>query len=121
MLVPNGGNFGNRWLASGGRIVRGVVLFKFGSQVLGNFLVSMNRDDLVVLKDLIEAGAVTPVLDRTYALGDAAQALAHVGRGHLRGKVTISVPAVPSQARTPGAAPAPATPALPLVPSPAAR
>ncbi len=121
MLVPNGGNFGNRWLASGGRIVRGVVLFKFGSQSLGNFLVSMNRDDLVTLKALIEAGSVTPVLDRTYSLGDAAQALAHVGRGHLRGKVTISVPGVPSQALTPGAAPTTSAPALPLVPSPAAR
>ena len=103
MLVPNGGNFGNRWLASGGRIVRGVVLFKFGNQALGNFLVSMNRDDLNALKDLIEAGKVMPVMDRIYALNDTANALRHVGRGHLRGKVTISTaleqsPPAPSNA-----------------------
>jgi NADPH:quinone reductase-like Zn-dependent oxidoreductase len=93
-LIPNGGNFGNRWLASGGRIVRGVVLFRFGSQTLGNFLVSTTHEDLVVLKDLIEAGKVTPVMDRTYPLSETAQALAQVGSGHLRGKVTVSIQGV---------------------------
>jgi hypothetical protein len=78
-------------------------LFKFGNQALGNFLVSMNRDDLNALKDLIEAGKVTPVMDRVYALNDTANALRHVGRGHLRGKVTISTaleqsPPAPSNA-----------------------
>jgi NADPH:quinone reductase-like Zn-dependent oxidoreductase len=98
MLVPNGGNFGNRWLASGGRIVRGIVLFRFGDQSLGNFLVSMNHDDLVVLKDMIEAGKVTPVMDRTYGLADVAAAIAQVGSGHLRGKVTVSMAALPVEA-----------------------
>jgi len=92
MLVPNGGNFGNRWMASGGRIIRGVVLFRFGGQSLGNFLVSMNHADLIVLKELIEAGKVTPVMDRTYPLSEAARALGHVGEGHARGKVAITVP-----------------------------
>jgi NADPH:quinone reductase-like Zn-dependent oxidoreductase len=91
MLIPNGGNFGNRWLASGGRIARGVALFKFGDQSLGNFLVSMNREDLIALKALIEAGKVTPIMDRIYALSDASKALAHVGGGHLSGKVAISM------------------------------
>jgi NADPH:quinone reductase-like Zn-dependent oxidoreductase len=91
MLVPNGGNFGNRWMASVGRIVRGVVLFRFGGQSLGNFLVSMNQADLIVLKDLIEAGKVTPVIDRTYSLSETSLALAQVGEGHARGKVVITV------------------------------
>ncbi len=91
VLIPNGGNFGNRWMASGGRIVRGVVLFRFGGQQLGNFLVAMNQADLVVLKDLIEAGKVTPVIDRTYSLSETRLALAQVGEGHARGKVAISV------------------------------
>ena len=55
------------------------------------FLVSTNHDDLVALKELIEAGKVTPVLDRTYPLSDAAQAIDHVGRGHAQGKVAITV------------------------------
>jgi NADPH:quinone reductase-like Zn-dependent oxidoreductase len=97
-LIPNGGNFGNRWLASGGRIVRGVVLFRFGSQTLGNFLVTTTHEDLVVLKDMIEAGKVTPVMDRTYPLSETAAALAQVGSGHLRGKVTVSIGQVPATA-----------------------
>ena len=91
VLIPNGGNFGNRWFASAGRLVRGRVLFGFGGQTFGNFLVSTNHADLVVLKDLIEAGKVTPVLGRTFQLSDAAGALDHVGAGHAQGKVVISV------------------------------
>jgi NADPH:quinone reductase-like Zn-dependent oxidoreductase len=98
-LIPNGGNFGNRWLASGGRIVRGTVLFRFGSQKLGNFLVSMKKhEDLDFLKELIEAGKVTPIMDRTYPLSETAQAIAQVGGGHLRGKVTVSIGQVPATA-----------------------
>jgi NADPH:quinone reductase-like Zn-dependent oxidoreductase len=93
MLVPNGGLFENRWLAGGGRIVRAAVLFQFGSQTLGNFLLSARVEDLVALTELIEAGKVTPVMDRTYPLSETAQAISHVGEGHARGKVTISVPA----------------------------
>ena len=91
MLIPNGGNFGNHWFSSAGRLVRATVLFRFGGQRLGRFLVSMNHADLVVLKDLIEAGKLTPVLDRTYPLSDAAQAMDHVGQGHAQGKTAITV------------------------------
>jgi len=90
-LIPNGGGFDNRWLASGGRIVRAAVLFQFGGQTLGNFLVASNHADLAVLAELIEAGKVTPVMDRTYPLSETAQAIDHVGRGHARGKIAITV------------------------------
>lgn len=91
VLIPNGGNFGNRWFSSAGRLVRGVILFRFGGQKLGNFLVSTNHDDLVVLKKLIEAGKVTPILNRTYPLTRAAEAVDHIGQGHAQGKVAITV------------------------------
>ena len=91
VLIPNGGTFGNRWFASAGRLIRAAVLFRFGAQRLGRFLVSTNHDDLVTLKELIEAGKVTPVLDRTYPLSGAARALDHVGEGHAQGKVAITV------------------------------
>jgi NADPH:quinone reductase-like Zn-dependent oxidoreductase len=91
MLVPNGGRFDKTWMASGGRIVQGKVLFQFGDQTLGNFLMSSNHDDLVTLTGLIEAGKVTPVIDRTYPLRETARALGHVGEGHARGKVAITV------------------------------
>ena len=90
-LIPNGGNFQHRWIASGGRLLRGVVMFRFGSQRLGNFLMSTRHEDLVVLKELIEAGTVTPVLDHAYPLNETSQAIDHVGRGHARGKVTVTV------------------------------
>jgi NADPH:quinone reductase-like Zn-dependent oxidoreductase len=91
ILIPNSGNFGNRWFSSAGRLIRARLMFRSGPQRARNFLVSMNHDDLVALSDLIEAGKVTPVLDRTYPLSDAAQAIDHVGRGHAQGKVAITV------------------------------
>jgi NADPH:quinone reductase-like Zn-dependent oxidoreductase len=91
VLIPNGGNFGNRWFSSAGRLVRAAILFRFGTQKVGNFLVSTNQDDLVALKELIEAGKVAPVMDRTYPLSRAAQAIDHVGDGHAQGKVAITV------------------------------
>jgi NADPH:quinone reductase-like Zn-dependent oxidoreductase len=93
VLIANGGNFGNRWFASVGRLIRGAILFRFGGQKFSNFLVSMNADDLVVLKEMIEAGDVTPVIDRSYPLAEARQAMDHVGAGHSRGKVAITVAA----------------------------
>jgi len=91
MLVPNGGRFDKRWLASGGRILHGPLLFRFSNQRFGNFLLSPNQADLVVLKELIEQARVTPVIDRSYPLDETAQAMGHVGAGHARGKTTITV------------------------------
>ncbi len=71
--------------------MRAAVLFQFGGQTLGNFLVSPNAADLAVLAGMIEAGEVRPVIDRTYPLSQAAQAIEHVGQGHARGKVAITV------------------------------
>jgi NADPH:quinone reductase-like Zn-dependent oxidoreductase len=90
-LVPNGGGFDNRWFASGGRVIRAHALDRFVGHKLRPFLVSFNLEDLVVLKELIEAGKLTPVIDRTYQLAETPQAIAHVGKGHASGKVAITV------------------------------
>jgi NADPH:quinone reductase-like Zn-dependent oxidoreductase len=92
-LVPNAGAFHNRWFAGGGRVISANVLSRFVSQTLRPFLVTPNLADLVALKDLIEAGKVTPVLERTYPLGETSRAMDHVGAGHARGKVAITMPA----------------------------
>jgi len=55
------------------------------------FVSTSNPDDLVVLKELAEAGKVTPQLDRSYPLEQTPEAVAHVGEGHARGKTTITV------------------------------
>jgi NADPH:quinone reductase-like Zn-dependent oxidoreductase len=91
MLVPNGGGFENRWFASAGRLIRAMVSFRFVSQKLGRFIVSPKPEDLVVLREFIEAGRVTPVIDRTYLLSETPQAIHHVGGGHARGKVVITM------------------------------
>jgi NADPH:quinone reductase-like Zn-dependent oxidoreductase len=55
------------------------------------FLARQNNDDLVVLRDLLQTGKVTPVIDRTYPLSDAAEAIRYLEQGHARGKVVITV------------------------------
>jgi NADPH:quinone reductase-like Zn-dependent oxidoreductase len=62
-----------------------------GSQALRPFLSDVNRDDLLTLKDLIEAGKVRPVIDRTYQLGETAEAIRYLETGKARGKVVISI------------------------------
>ena len=91
-LVPNGGGFNHRWIASGGRLVRAAVLFRLTSQTLRTFILSPKLENLVILKGLIEAGKVTPVMDHAFALDEAAQAIDHVGKGHARGKVALTMP-----------------------------
>jgi NADPH:quinone reductase-like Zn-dependent oxidoreductase len=88
-LVPNGGGFDNRWFAGGGRVIGAHVLNRFVSHTLRPFLVSPNLDDLLVLKELIEAGKVTPVIDRAYPLSETPEAIRYLEGGHTRGKVVI--------------------------------
>jgi NADPH:quinone reductase-like Zn-dependent oxidoreductase len=59
------------------------------SQRLQPFLTKWNQQDLQVLKELIEAATVTPVIDRTYTLGEAPEAMRYLERGHARGKIVI--------------------------------
>ena len=98
MLVPNGGNFTNRWFAGGGRTMRAVLLSQFVGQKLQTFIQSNDLENLTLLRDMLEAGTVRPVIDRVFPLRDAAGALAHVGEGHARGKTVISVVAPPATA-----------------------
>ena len=65
-------------------------MFGFGSQTMRNFLVSLKAEHLLALSALIEAGKVTPAIDRTYPLSDAADAFRYLGNGHARGKVVIT-------------------------------
>jgi NADPH:quinone reductase-like Zn-dependent oxidoreductase len=90
-LVPNGGRFHRRWLGAAPNLFKAAVLDMFVSQRLRPFLSLPNHDDLVALKELIQAGRVRPVIDSTYPLSEAGKALGRVGEGHARGKVVIRV------------------------------
>jgi NADPH:quinone reductase-like Zn-dependent oxidoreductase len=89
-LIPNSGR-GGRWLGPLGRIVTARVLSAFTRQHLRPFTSVGKRRDLLTLADLLATGRVAPVIDRTYPLDDAADALRYVGAGHARGKVVVTI------------------------------
>jgi NADPH:quinone reductase-like Zn-dependent oxidoreductase len=64
---------------------------KKGGQKLGNILVKPSQTDLQVIKELIEAGKVKPVIDRCYPLPGVPDAIRYVEAGHAKGKVVITV------------------------------
>jgi NADPH:quinone reductase-like Zn-dependent oxidoreductase len=90
-LVPNGGGFDNRWFASGGRVMSAKLRSRSGGQTLRTFIMSQKREALIALKDLVQAGKVTPVIGRTFPLSETPRAIDHVGGGHARGKVVITI------------------------------
>ena len=90
-LVIVGGEGGGRWLGGTDRQLRALVLSPFVSQKLGTFVNKENHEDMLVLKELIESGKVTPVIDRTYPLSQVPEAIRYLEEGHARGKVVITV------------------------------
>jgi NADPH:quinone reductase-like Zn-dependent oxidoreductase len=97
-LTPRGtlvivGGSGGRWLMGFGRTVRAFVLSPFVSHRLRPLLSAgkENKEDLVVLKDLIESGKITPVIDRTYGLREVPEAIGYVGERHAQGTTVITV------------------------------
>jgi NADPH:quinone reductase-like Zn-dependent oxidoreductase len=90
-LVIVGGETGGRWLGGTDRQIRALLLSPFLGQKLKTFISKENHKDMLVLKELIEAGKVTPVIDRTYPLSEVPQAIRYLEQGHARGKVVITV------------------------------
>jgi NADPH:quinone reductase-like Zn-dependent oxidoreductase len=89
-LVVIGGSAG-RWIDGLGRANKARVLSPLVRQRLRPFLTRWNKQNLYLVKDLIEAGKVTPMIDRTYPLREAAEAMRYLEAGHARGKIVISV------------------------------
>jgi NADPH:quinone reductase-like Zn-dependent oxidoreductase len=90
-LVIVGGEGGGRWLGGTDRQLRAMMLSPFVGQKLGTFVNKENHEDMLVLKELIESGNVTPVIDRTYPLAEVPEAIRYLEEGHARGKVVIIV------------------------------
>jgi NADPH:quinone reductase-like Zn-dependent oxidoreductase len=89
-LVLAGGEGGGRWLGMG-RVVKAKAISPFVGQRMTNFLARTRTKDLLVLKDLIEAGKVNPVIGAKYPLSDVREAIGELGTGHGRGKVVITL------------------------------
>jgi NADPH:quinone reductase-like Zn-dependent oxidoreductase len=90
-LVIAGGETDGRWLGGSDRQVRALLLSPFVGQKLGTFVSRENHEDMIVLKELIEAGKLTPVIDRTYPLSDVPEAIRYMREGRARGKLVITV------------------------------
>ena len=92
ILVLNGGGSPGHVLGPVGSILRAVVVNRLVRERLRLLPHEQNSDQLLTLTGLVEAGKLTPVLDRTYPLADTAEGLRRVEQGHARGKVVITLP-----------------------------
>jgi NADPH:quinone reductase-like Zn-dependent oxidoreductase len=90
-LVANAGGSPGHLFGPIGAILRVVAVNALVRQRLVPLPSTWERDDLLAVTELIEAGEVAPVIDRTIPLADTAAALRHVEAGHARGKVVITV------------------------------
>ena len=91
-LVIVGGDGGGSW--TGGffkGMLRGPILSVFVGQTLGWINAKTTKEDLLALSELIEAGLVTPVVDRTFDLVEAADAVRYLAEGHAAGKIVVTV------------------------------
>jgi NADPH:quinone reductase-like Zn-dependent oxidoreductase len=88
--ISNGGSKG-RWLGPVAHLLASLILSPFVSQKVISLLEKPNREDLHLLKGLIETGKIAPVIDRTYRLNEVSEALRYLKEGHARGKVVVTI------------------------------
>ena len=90
-LVLVGGEGGDRWIGIG-RSLQALVVSPFVSHTLRPLSAKPNQPDLQLLKELIESGKLTPIIDRmTYPLSEVPDAIRYLHEGRARGKLVISV------------------------------
>ncbi len=91
VMIGGGGPNEGRWIGPMARPIKALLMSPFISQKMGMMMAQGNKDDLNVLADLMQSGKVTPVIDRTYSLGQIREAMKYLEQGHARGKVVITV------------------------------
>ena len=82
---------GGGWAQILQAVLLGPLLSLIGRKKMCLFMANINHKDLVLLKDLLEAGKVVPVIDRRYPLSEVAEAIRYLEEGHARGKVVITL------------------------------
>ena len=91
-FVMAGGDWHNRWIGPLGRLVSLRLASMLAGPKLVNYVTKCNTADLAFLAELMQRGALNPVIDRRYAMTETLDALLHLGTGRARGKIVISVP-----------------------------
>ncbi len=89
-LVIVGSQSKGRWLGPLARSLRGILLSRFVSQKMMMFMATWSKGDLVTMQKLLEAGEVTPVIDRYYKSSEVKEAIRYLEEGHTQGKVIIT-------------------------------
>jgi NADPH:quinone reductase-like Zn-dependent oxidoreductase len=90
-LVMVGSQDKGHWIGAMSTLIDVWVMAPFVSQKFTGLMADLDPKDLDVLRDLMQSGKVTPVIDRSYALDEVAEAIRYVELGHSRGKVVIAV------------------------------
>ena len=90
ILIGGGGPDEGPWIGVFVGAIKTWVVSHFVEQEMGMFVSGASTVDLETLSDLMEAGTVTPVIDRTYPLTEAADAMRYLEEGHARGKVVVT-------------------------------
>jgi NADPH:quinone reductase-like Zn-dependent oxidoreductase len=91
VLIGGGGPDNGRWIGPFVRPIGALVLSPFVTQDMGMMLAELNKQDLTILSDLMQAGKVTPIIDRRYSLSEVPAAIRYLETGRARGKVIITV------------------------------
>jgi NADPH:quinone reductase-like Zn-dependent oxidoreductase len=87
-----GGDGGGHWTGGFFRgVLRAPLLSLFVGQRLRGLASKVKQEDLITLTELIDAGTLAPVIDRTYPLIEAPDAISYLEEGHSRGKIVITV------------------------------
>jgi NADPH:quinone reductase-like Zn-dependent oxidoreductase len=67
------------------------MMSKKGGRKMGGMTAKISQEDLEIIKELFEAGKVTPIIDRRYPLSEVPEAIRYLEAGHARGKVVIQI------------------------------
>src|SRR5439155_209542 len=89
-LVIVGAEDAGNWLGVR-RQLRAAALSPFVRQKLGTFISKERKQDLEELRTLLEAGTITPVVDKTFPLNEVPEAIRYLREGRVRGKIVITV------------------------------
>jgi NADPH:quinone reductase-like Zn-dependent oxidoreductase len=91
VIIGGGGPNDGKWVGPMARPIKAKLMSPFISQKIGMMMAQGNPDDLKLIADLMQAGKVTTVIDRTYPLSEIREAVRYVEAGRARGKVIIKV------------------------------
>ena len=96
VLNPDGifvivGGAKGKWIAPLINPIKALIMSPFVSQELILILARLRQEDLKFISDLMQAGKVTPVIDRRYALDEVPDAIRYSEEGHARGKIIIDL------------------------------